>query len=403
MKENHCSKWKRKEDNNKQTKHTTVSPYLWKSSSSHVTVSTSLGEIVQNKSYHIYLQEYSDDIPMPSKTKTSISPCWRHLSLLLAVLVVAQFFLFVSVLESRHQPSHAPNNADLVVSVQAAAKAETLTVEKQQDSDKTSQAPEGVAATVMLRAPKWFHRRYTAMLHNALDNIPDTWSVQVFSNEEWLNKDVLPLHPGLQRLRTHPRIIWTPMPKDLTHKRPKEVMKNKWLWESVATEHVLFFTGNGVFCTNSKSRLEDFLEHDYVGVPWHKFGGVGGDATSHSLRKRSDMLRILDKYPPEPEMESVDSYYFAKHLVDEGTAKIADVNTTILFGGITEDLDAAPFCVSGTLPELEFKRREALLHVCPELNIIFPSLHEPGCFGAHPEPEKCKASICALQVPTRSC
>ena len=356
---------------------------------------------------------------MSPKMKASGSSYWRQVSLLLAVLVVAQFFLFVSVLESKHQPIYSPNNDEAhtaFISSQypnndkadgeavhvITAKA-VRTIEKKQsnkDDEETIDAPPaGVAATVMLRAPKWFHRRYTAMLHNALDNIPTNWKVQVFSNEAWLEKDVLPLHPGLQRLRSHPRVIWTPMPKDLTKKRPKEVMKNKWLWENVAAETVLTFTGNGVFCANSKMRVEDFLENDYVGVPWHKFDGRGGDALSHSLRKRSDMLRMIEKHDPEPEMESVDSYYFAKHLIDEGTARMASSNTTVLWGGIVEDIDVAPFVVAGTQAHLDFKRREALLHVCPELNIIFPSLHEPACFGAHPEPEKCKASICALKDP----
>lgn len=336
---------------------------------------------------------------MASKIKGGGSSCWRQLSLLLAALVIAQFFLFISVLESKHaeNSSYLPNNP---VERNDFVTIESTAVEmKKSNPGKPNNKPEGVAMTVMLRAPKWFHRRYTAMLHNALANIPTTWSLQVFYNEPWLKKDVLPLHPGLERLRSHPRIIWTPLQDELTKKKPKEVMKSKWLWESVAAENVLTFTGNGVFCANSKTTVEDFLEHDYVGVPWGKFHGVGGDAVSHSRRKRSDMIRILDKYPPEPEMGSVDSHYFAKHLIEEGTAKMANVSTTVLFGGVTDDTETAPFVVSGTQANLEFKRREALLHVCPELNIIFPSLHEPNCFGAHPNPEKCKASICALQDP----
>jgi hypothetical protein len=61
--------------------------------------------------------------------------------------------------------------------------------------------------------------------------------------------------------------------------------------------------------------------------------------------------------------------------------------------------------VSGTQDKLEFAHREDLLMVCPELKIIFPSLHEPACFGAHPDPVKCKSSICALQdkLPGQGC
>ena len=349
------------------------------------------------------------------KKSNHVNPIWRSIAILLAALVVAQFFLFISVLESKHpKPTYSPNNAPViglemrddvtisatVTSRQVIDKEEALATTSKVDSH----SPEGVAATIMLKAPKWFHRRYTAMLHNALANIPPTWSVQVFSNEDWLEKSVLPLHPGLQRMRSHPRIIWTPMPKELTKKKPKEIMKSTWLWQSVTAENVLLFSGNGVFCANSKRTIEDFLDSDYVGVPWGKFNGVGGDGSSHSFRKRSDMIRILKKYPPESEMDAVDYHYFPKYLVKEGTSKMADVNTTILFGGTT-DPDSAPFAVSGTQAKLDFNSRESLLHVCPELNIIFPSLHEPSCFGAHPKGEQCKASICALRdnIPPQGC
>ena len=342
---------------------------------------------------------------MSSKAKSKVDFCWRQLALLLALLVVGQFFLLISILESKHPgATYSPNNdetsrLDNAMFISDVVSVNAIDIGNENNKHAIDDTPKGVAATVMLKAPKWFHRRYTAMIHNALANIPSTWSVQIFSNEDWIKKDVLPLHPGLQRLRFHPRVIWTPMPKELTKKRPKEVMKNIWLWESVAAENVLFFTGNGVFCTNSRSRIEDFLEYDYVGVPWGKFDGAGGDGSSHSLRKRSDMIRILKKHPPESEMESVDYHYFAKHLVEEGTSKMANVATTELFGGISDDPDAAPFVVSGTHPKLDFEKREALLHICPELNIIFPSLHEPACFGAHPDGEKCKSSICALKDP----
>ena len=334
---------------------------------------------------------------MMPKPKNGVNPCWRHLSLTLAALVVAQFFLFISMLESNPARSEITSSVDNTIVADISARVDPGNLNK--DEQKAHNKPDGVAATVMLKAPKWFHRRYTAMILNALQNIPPTWSVQIFSNEKWIEKDVLPLHPGLQRLRSHPRIVWTPMPQELTKKKPKEVMKNMWLWDSVIAENVLLFGGNGVFCSNSKTRIESFLDNDYVGVPWSKFGGTGGDASSHSLRKRSDMIRILEKFPPEPEMNSVDSHYFAKHLIEEGNSRMANVTTTVLFGGITDDLDTAPFVVAGTQANLEFERREALLHVCPELNIIFPSLHEPSCFGAHPNGEKCKASICALRDP----
>lgn len=275
--------------------------------------------------------------------------------------------------------------------------------------------------TVMLQAPKWFHRRFTVMLHNVMANVPPTWPIQIFSNEAWLQKDVLPLHPGLRQLRDHPRLFWTPLPTALTKKKPKEIMKSTWLWDQVVAENVLVFSGNGAFCANSKSTLKDFLDYEYVGVPWGRHGGQGGDGSSHSFRKRSAMRQILKDHPPDEtpsEMDMPDFQFFVKYMLlkedrqhhqpPQRQYKVADKNTTYAFGGVitTTDLEVtAPLVISGTQGHLNWTSRDVLIGVCPELKVIFPSLHEPSCFGAHPNGEKCKATICALQetLPSSGC
>jgi hypothetical protein len=88
---------------------------------------------------------------------------------------------------------------------------------------------DGVAVTLMLKAPKWFHRRYTIMLQNVLANLPAEpykssnhhpphppttkgesrqprgggnkgWAVQIIGNLSWLKQEVFPLHPALKQL-----------------------------------------------------------------------------------------------------------------------------------------------------------------------------------------------------------
>ncbi|KAL3911189.1 MAG: hypothetical protein SGILL_007379, partial [Bacillariaceae sp.] len=102
-------------------------------------------------------------------------------------------------------------------------------------------------------------------------------------------------------------------------------------------------------------------------------------------------------HPPTSEMDSPDFQYFVKYLLKEKERfHVADRAATYKFGGVTEP-DSSPFVVSGTQAHLNWTSRDALLGVCPELKVIFPSLHEPSCFGAHPDGEKCKATICALK------
>jgi hypothetical protein len=228
-----------------------------------------------------------------------VNSIWRSAAILLTGLVFFQSFLFISFLESKNDesrviggeinhPSVPPNHSEKVaekITIATSRGDNNNVVVSSSTTTIRDHHPEGVAITVMLKAPRWFHRRYTAMLHNVLSNIPETWVIQVFSNEAWLEKDVLLLHPGLQRLRSHPRVIWTPMPKEMTKKKPKEIMKSNWLWKSVIAENILTFSGNGALCANSKNTVTDFIaEADYVGVPWGKYNGMGGDGSSHSIR-----------------------------------------------------------------------------------------------------------------------
>jgi hypothetical protein len=244
------------------------------------------------------------------------------------------------------------------------------------------------------------------MLHNVLANLPMNWVVQVVVNVDWIQKDVLPLHPGLQKLLTHPRIVWTPLPQQMTRMKPKEIFKSLWFWESTIAENIFYFSGNGAICGNAQNNLQEFVDYDYVGVPWYQENGMGGDGSTHSFRHKSAMLRILQEHPPDQkEQNSVDSHYFLKYLLqDNKKYKVANRNTTLRFGGAMDN-EQTPFVVSGTQAKLDWTARDALLGVCPEVKMIFPSLHEPACFGAHPNSEKCKASICALRdkSPSSGC
>ena len=347
----------------------------------------------------------------------------------LAALLVLQWILFSMVLSHRHDPTNnsiAPETMRSRTSLEQQQQLQVLPpLAGPIPRSPSSPTLEGVALTLMLKAPKWFHRRYTVMLHNALANIPnDTWRVQVFMNAAWLEKDVLPLHPGLRSMY-HPRheeeeerqkkeedgsswtvgrVIWTPLPTNMTRLKPKEIMKSTWLWENVGAENVLLFGGNGALCANTQSSLNEFLEWDYVGVPWSQFHGQGGDGSTHSFRHRSAMLSILTRNPPNGD-DRPDYQFFIEHMLKESsTFKVADRQTTMAFGGVRE-LDHAPLLLSGTQATLNWTRRENVLMTCPEIKVIFPSMHEPSCFGAHPNGAKCKESICALQdqLPPQGC
>ena len=154
---------------------------------------------------------------------------------------------------------------------------------------------------------------------------------------------------------------------------------------------------------------------DYCGAPWHQ--GSGGDGGTHSFRNRHAFLQVLE-YAAEHNKVftggSTEYAYFLQLMKEMNQAnvsnfRIATEDQTHDFGGVYNLSNATgllrlPLVVSGTQARLQWDERESLLKHCPEVKMIFPSLHEPACFGAHPVAETCQSTICALgQIPKQGC
>jgi hypothetical protein len=270
----------------------------------------------------------------------------------------------------------------------------------------------------MINAPKWFQRRYTSMVQNILDNTPSSWAIQIFYTPTGQSQAGLDINPGIHRMNlTHDRLIMTQIPhsmvKEFGMKRKKMYWTSEWMWQSMVSENVLVFGGNGALCSNSKLSLLDgtamklFERFDYIGTPWWNHGGEGGSGAI-SYRNRTAMLDALRDQPFDGN-EAEDSYFIHalktmnKEQLGSGHLKyrIATKADTEILGGINStdfrEENGPPMIISGTLPRLEHSIRQVVLEMCPEVKRIFPSLHNPACFGAHPDKESCAKTICALQ------
>lgn len=284
-----------------------------------------------------------------------------------------------------------------------------------QRTDNLPRQYEGVAVTLMLNSPKWFQRRYTTMIQNILNNTPETWAVQIFYVATGQSQYGLDLNPGIARMSItrQDRIIMTEVPSNIVQKygmkRKKGYWTDKWMWETMVANKVLVFSGNGAICSNSKLSLLDgtavklLSQFDYIGPPWRNLGGEGGDGAI-SYRDRNAMLDAINY--EESNGQHSEDYYFIKTLKEMNkkngkTYRIASKEQTYLIGGIeTNDFDETqgpPMIISGTLSSLNHDIRNTILEMCPEVKAIFPSLHNPSCFGAHPDAKGCADSICALK------
>ena len=307
------------------------------------------------------------------------------------------------------------NGSSLVVERSRHSKAVSLTMVDPLAPYQASklQPLKGVAVTLFLSSPKWFQARYTLMVQNILVNLPTSgrWKVQIFHTGK--ANSGLTLNRGLQRLVQEGLVELTLIPPKLLREKRvrKAIMTDVWFWESMLADRVLIFGGNSVICGNSPLSFDDFAAFEWIGAPWSHFSGHGGDG-GFSFRSRPLMLRVikreLSKYSDIKERElawkswGYEDQFFISRLLDmerEGLLQnvlIANPNDTIKFAASGSSAPLNVFAASMTLPELSDEARESFLRYCLELKMIFPSLHNPNCFGAHPNPEKCRKSICAL-------
>ena len=268
-------------------------------------------------------------------------------------------------------------------------------------------ALEGVAAIVLLHAPMWFQRRYTYIIMNCLDNLPDKWKLQVFYTQSGQSQAGIDLNTGLGRLVSKDKILLTAIPKEVHAQFNKkyELMQSKWLWNNMVADKVFIFSGNAVICTNSKYTLSDFASFDYIGSPWDAFKGEGGDG-GVSIRSRKLMLRVLDHESSggsQVMRESQEDHFFISRIqkmrktgtITSGEFRIATREDTLRFSAIGSASNKDVLVVSGTLPGLNDIQREQFMQTCPEMKIMFPSIHSPHCFGARVDSDKCALSICA--------
>ena len=57
-----------------------------------------------------------------------------------------------------------------------------------------------------------------------------------------------------------------------------------------------------------------------------------------------------------------------------------------LIGGVS---NKDVLVISGTLPSITNEDRQSLMNLCPEMKVFYPALHDPSCFGAKPNGDKC--------------
>jgi hypothetical protein len=275
---------------------------------------------------------------------------------------------------------------------------------------------DGVAVSLFLHTPTWFQRRYTVMVRNIRANLPSNWAIQIFYTGKGQSLNGININKGLQRMIENKEIIVTFLPENIGKLKRKqyEVWTERWIWENMVADHVLTFGGNAVLCGNSPRVITDFIHFDYIGAPWNFKKGVGGDG-GISLRNRKTIVSVIDYELSKTDILSRDTAYkswgqedifFVSRMMEMNqllnkSYRLATRNDTLQFAAIESYANQEVLGASGILAGLSNEDRDKFITYCPEIKMLYPSLHDPNCFGASPNSELCSKSICALRNKTQ--
>jgi len=112
-------------------------------------------------------------------------------------------------------------------------------------------------------------------------------------------ENILPNSTWIRRAIEEHHITVRSLPDDVSfdnHQAVTEFLTQPWLWEQLApVENILLFQADSILCSNSDTRIEDFLQYDFVGAPIDAKYGKGYNG-GLSLRKRSKMLEIVTSH-----------------------------------------------------------------------------------------------------------
>jgi hypothetical protein len=138
---------------------------------------------------------------------------------------------------------------------------------------------------------------------------------------------------------------------NLSPEQYNDILKTKTFWESLEGEYILIFQSDTWLNPNSPYKINDFIDrqYSYIGgnqpyvwdefivldklkIPYHQNGSFNGGL---SLRKRQDMIQIIENIPPVPTppwyeirraFEIIKEMYIPPDTMDEATKnQILDV------------------------------------------------------------------------------
>jgi thymidylate synthase len=153
------------------------------------------------------------------------------------------------------------------------------------------------------------HNALQFVLTNFLENLDDNWTIIIFHgilNHTFVKK-IIKNH--LLHYVNRIRLVNLNV-ENITIDEYNILLKSEHFYDFIPSETFLLFQTDTLIFKENKQLIHLFMEYDYVGAPWeyvfieNERVGNGG----LSLRKKSKMMEIINKNPPNVELNE-DAYF----------------------------------------------------------------------------------------------
>lgn len=165
------------------------------------------------------------------------------------------------------------------------------------------------------------HRHLEYVIRNVSYFLDDSWSVLLVHG---LKNDVMAkqLQSKLPNLSVHRLPVTDLKPSSVIgNSNPgySQLLASKFFYELIPAENILIFQTDSILL---RKGIDQFLEFDYIGAPWHN-GKVGNGGLS--FRKKSKMVQIINTIPLEKSGTQDEDVYFAENSKKNPTVKFPTV------------------------------------------------------------------------------
>ena len=128
------------------------------------------------------------------------------------------------------------------------------------------------------------------VLKNINEKLPN-WKIQIFNGN--LNENFIINSDIYKKLKKQNLITLTKLNiNNLTVTDYSRLLKTPEFWHNINADNILIFQIDSCICGNNIN-INEYLEYDYVGAPWHKNNDVGNGG--FSFRKKKKMLEIINE------------------------------------------------------------------------------------------------------------